>query len=79
MSDELGNQIQGMFKTIYDASDLKYLRPIKRQMFKCGHDCLEDKNTVKQAEKCIDDCGRPMHKAMIIVQKEINAFQVSNT
>lgn len=29
MSEELGNQIQGMFKSIYDAADLKYLRPLK--------------------------------------------------
>lgn len=47
-------------------------------MFKCGYDCLDDKNTVKQAEKCIDDCGKPMHRAMTIVQNEVNVFQVSS-
>lgn len=46
-------------------------------MFKCGIDCLDDKNDIKQAERCIDDCGRPMHKAMNIVQAEVNSFQVS--
>lgn len=45
-------------------------------MFKCGHDCLDDKNTTKQAEHCIDDCGATMHKAMGLVQKEVNSFQV---
>lgn len=49
----------------------------QRQMFKCGYDCLDDKNSVKQAEKCIDDCGRPIHKAMNVVQNEVNSFQVS--
>lgn len=29
MSDDLGNKIQEMFKNIYDAADLKYLRPLK--------------------------------------------------
>lgn len=29
MSEELGNRIQSMFKDIYDAADLKYLRPLK--------------------------------------------------
>lgn len=46
-------------------------------MFKCGHDCLDDKNSMKQAEKCIDECGQTMHLAMNTIQTEINAFQVS--
>ena len=46
-------------------------------MFKCGLECLDDKNSVRQAEKCIDECGVPMHKAMNIVQAEVNSFQVS--
>uniref|UniRef100_A0A6G1S8Y1 Protein FAM136A n=1 Tax=Aceria tosichella TaxID=561515 RepID=A0A6G1S8Y1_9ACAR len=75
MTEELGNQIQGMFKSIYDAADLKYMRPIKRHMFKCGYDCLDAKNTTKQAEECITECGRPMHIAMEIMQAEINTFQ----
>jgi len=29
MSDELGGQIQSMFRTIYEAVDHKYMRPIK--------------------------------------------------
>ena len=29
MTEELGNQIQDMFKSIYDAADLKYMRVIK--------------------------------------------------
>lgn len=47
-------------------------------MFKCGHDCLDDKNSIKNAEQCIDDCGRTLHKAMNLVQKEATTFQVSN-
>ena len=48
----------------------------QRHMFKCGHDCLDDKNTTKQAERCIDDCGQTMHQAMNILQNEATAFQV---
>lgn len=44
-------------------------------MFSCGLECLDDKNSVKQAENCIDNCGRVMHTAMNIVQKEVNSFQ----
>lgn len=29
MSGDLGTEIQNMFKSIYDAADLKYLRPLK--------------------------------------------------
>lgn len=29
MAEDLGAQIQSMFKIMYDAADLKYLRPIK--------------------------------------------------
>lgn len=29
MTDELGDKIQSMFKTIFEAVDLKYMRPIK--------------------------------------------------
>lgn len=75
MSEELGSQIQDMFRNIYDAADRKYMRPIKRQMFKCGIDCMDDKYSVKQAEQCIDDCGQTMHQAMNILQTEANAFQ----
>jgi len=45
-------------------------------MFKCGHDCLDDKSTVKQTESCIEECGQTMHKAMNLVQTEVNSFQV---
>lgn len=75
MSEELGNQIQGMFKNIYEAVDLKYVRVFKRQMFKCGHDCLDDKNSIRQVDKCVDDCGRGLHKAMSFIQQEVNNFQ----
>lgn len=47
----------------------------QRQMFKCGQDCLDDKNSSKQAEQCIDDCGRTLHQAMNLVQKEVTTFQ----
>lgn len=46
-------------------------------MFKCASDCLDERNTSKQAEKCIDDCGSNVHKAMTLLQKEMNSFQVS--
>jgi hypothetical protein len=75
MAQELADQVQGMFKSIYEAADLKYLRPLKRNMFACGIDCLDDKNSVKQAERCIDSCETNMRTAMTIVQKEVNAFQ----
>lgn len=75
MSEELGKKIQDMFQTIYEAADKKHMRQLKRDMFKCGHDCLDDKNSARQAERCIEDCGRPMHKAMNNVQNEINVFQ----
>lgn len=29
MSDELGNKIQNMFKTVFGSVDIKYMRPIK--------------------------------------------------
>lgn len=29
MTEELGMRVQDMFKTVYDAVDLKYLRPLK--------------------------------------------------
>jgi len=73
--EDLGQQVQSMFKTIYEATDRKYIRPIKRHMFQCGMGCLDDKNTISKAEECIDDCGKPMKQAMYIVQTEINAFQ----
>lgn len=44
-------------------------------MFTCGIECLDDKNTVKQTERCIDSCETNMRSAMTIVQKEVNAFQ----
>lgn len=75
MSEELGQKLQDMFKTIYESTDLKYLRPIKRQMFKCGYDCLDETRSIRDAEKCIDDCGKPLHKAMTTVQTEVTAFQ----
>lgn len=75
MSEELGNQIQTMFKTIYESVDLRYMRVIKRHMFKCGYDCLDEKNSAKQAEQCVDSCGQTMHHAMTILQTEANAFQ----
>lgn len=49
----------------------------QRNMFKCGLNCLDDKNSVKQAEQCIDDCGHTMQLAMNTLQTEITAFQVS--
>lgn len=41
-------------------------------------ECLDDKNSIKQAEQCIEDCGQVMHLAMNTLQSEITAFQVSN-
>lgn len=29
MSDDLSSQLQGMFRSIYEALDIKYMRPIK--------------------------------------------------
>lgn len=75
MSEELGNRIQEMFKSIYEATDRKYLRPLKRDMFKCGIECLNDKNSIREAENCIEKCGQPMHKGMSILQTEVTAFQ----
>ena len=75
MGDDLGVKVQNMFRTIYEAADVKYIRPIKRQMFQCGIKCLDDKNSVSQAEQCIEDCGRTMQQAMAIVQTEVTAFQ----
>lgn len=34
MSEDLGIQIQNMFRSIYDAADLKYLRPLKVSQLK---------------------------------------------
>lgn len=45
-------------------------------MFAGAIECLDDKNSVKQAEKCIEESGKPLHAAMNIVQNEINTFQV---
>lgn len=47
-------------------------------MFKCGTTCLDDKNSIKESEKCINNCSRHINKAMGIIQKEVNAFQVSS-
>lgn len=75
MESDLAGQVQAMFKTMYEAADRKYIRPIKRQMFQCGIGCLDDKNTVAKAEDCIENCGQTMKQAMFIVQTEVNAFQ----
>lgn len=45
-------------------------------MFKCGYECLDDHRTIKEGEKCVEDCGRTLHQAMTIVQNEITSFQV---
>lgn len=45
-------------------------------MFRCGLECLDDKYSVKQAEDCIADCGRPINLAMDIMRNELNTFQV---
>lgn len=44
-------------------------------MFRCAIDCLDDKNSIKEAEHCIDKCGQPLHNAMNTVQSEVTAFQ----
>lgn len=49
----------------------------QRDMFKCAHGCLDDTKKPLDAERCIDDCGATLQKAMTVVQNEVNAFQVS--
>lgn len=73
--EEIGNKMQNMFRSIYESIDLKYMRPFKREMFKCAHDCLDDGTTSKDAAKCVDECGRTVHEAMATFQNEINAFE----
>lgn len=36
MSEDLGETIQGMFRSIYEAVDKKYLRPLKVRTHKVG-------------------------------------------
>lgn len=73
--EEIGMKMQNMLRSIYESIDLKYIRPFKREMFKCAHDCLDDGTKPREAEKCIDDCGRTIHSAMTVVQNEVSAFQ----
>lgn len=73
--EEIGRKMQNMFSSIYEAIDLKYMRPMKREMFKCAHDCLDDRRKPKEAERCIDDCGKHIATAMTTVNNEVNAFQ----
>lgn len=75
MSEELEAKIEKLFANIYLSTDLKFMRPFKRQMYRCGIDCLDDKNELKDIDSCIQTCGKTIHEAMGILTKEGGAFQ----